>query len=49
MQASAVSGAQSCVELCVSAKNEQHRQDELYKRQAYSNSTGKTERTTHPS
>ena len=47
MQAPAVSGAQSYAEPCVAAKNAQHRQDELYKRQAYSNSTGKTERTTH--
>ena len=47
MQAPAVSGAQSYAVMCVVAKNEQHRQDELYKCQAHNNSTSKTEKTTH--
>ena len=36
MQVPAVSGAQSYAELCVAAKNEQCRQDEMLKRQQYS-------------
>lgn len=35
MQAPAVSGAQSYAELCVAAKNEQRRQEEIQKRQQY--------------
>ena len=38
MQAPAVSGAQLYAELCEAAKNEQHQQEELQKRQLYSNS-----------
>lgn len=46
MQAPAVSGAQSYAELCVAAKNEQHRQEEMHKRQLYSNGDRRVGRTT---
>ena len=35
MEAPAVSGSQTYSELCLAAKNEEHRQSELVKRQQY--------------
>ena len=50
MQAPAVSGAQSYAELCVAARNEQHRQEELQKRQSYNERrTGRVTQPAQPS
>ena len=50
MQAPAVSGSQSYAELCVAAKNEQYRQEELQKRHLYNNVDAgrRMERINHP-
>ena len=50
MQAPAVSGAQSYAQLCVAARNEQHRQEELQKRQSYNERrTGRVTQPAQPS
>ena len=50
MQAPAVSRAQSYTELCVAARNEQHRQEELQKRQSYNERrTGRVTQPAQPS
>ena len=45
VHAPAVSGAQSYADLCVAARNEQHRQTELQKLQLYTSQLGRNDKT----